>query len=303
MICPNCGSSNNNDSKFCITCGQNLVNVQTIVEHPLKSTEASFQDTSTQYVNKTSIQSEGNFYVNDIPIQSTNINNVATQISLIDYFFIILAVILKPFTSFKEEINKFNSFKNSIIISLIVSGISTLVNLIMSMLNAVMVKSYNFSSGGYKTTWVWENLKELDYLQVIIKNFLVYLGIIVVITVVYYIGGLIAKKQTNFSRLLGVSAISATPMLICTLVLSPLLSLVFTELAMPVKLIGVVYTILLLYEGMNREVLLSGNCKYYFNLACLSILAIIAYYLYIKMFTSSISGGLQDIMDLFGGVK
>jgi hypothetical protein len=69
---------------------------------------------------------------------------------------------------------------------------------------------------------------------------------------------------------------------------------------MPITLIGAIYTIVLIYEGMNNEVLVEGNAKYYFNLVCLSILGIAAYYLYMKLFMSSISGGLEDIMDLFG---
>ena len=111
---------------------------------------------------------------------------------------------------------------------------------------------------------------------------------------------MIVKKQTNFSRLLGIAAIAVAPMLVCSLVLSPLLALIWTKLAMPITLIGAIYTVVLVYEGMNNEVLVEGNAKYYFNLVCLSILGIAAYYLYMKLFMSSISGGLEDIMDLFG---
>lgn len=304
MNCPNCGTSNNVGSKFCIKCGQSLANVQTIIEQPIQQAESSIQEIHTQTINTTSIQNENNFQTVATPTQTTNVSvnsNVSTaKVSFMGYFFIILAVILKPFTTFKEELNKFNGFKNSAVMSIIVSGVATLVNLITTMLNAVMVKSYDWSSGGYKTTWTWENLKELDYLQVVGKNFLIYLGVIVVIAVVYYIASLIVKKQINFSRLLGISALAVAPMLICSLILSPLLSLIWAELAMPITLVGAVYTIVLLYEGMNSEVSLDGNAKYYFNLVCLSILGIAAYYLYMKLFMSSISSGLEDIMDLFG---
>lgn len=304
MNCPNCGTSNNVGSKFCIKCGQSLIDTQTTFEQPIHQSESPVQEVPTQTMNNMPVQNENNFQSTATPIQNIN-NSISsnvptTKVSFMGYFFIILAAILKPFTAFKEELNKFNEFKNSAIMSLIVSGVSTLINLITSMLNVVRVKSFDWSSSGYKTTWVWENLKKLDYLEVIGKNFLIYLGVIVAIAVVYYIASLIVKKQTNFSRLLGISALSVAPMLICSLILSPLLSLIWTELAMPITLVGAVYTIVLLYEGMNSEVLLEGNAKYYFNLVCLSILGIAAYYLYMKLFMSSISGGLDDIMDLFG---
>lgn len=304
MNCPNCGTYNTEGFKFCIKCGQSLAGIETTNKQSVQQRESSPQGVPMQNMNTTSIQSGNNFQTTATSTQTVNtsVNNSvpATKVSFMGYFFIILAVILKPFTAFKEELNKFNGFKNSAILSLIVSGGATLVNLITSMLNVVMVKSYNWSSGGYKTTWVWKNLKELDYLKVIGKNFLIYLGVIVAIAVVYYIASLIAKKQTNFSRLLGVSALAVVPVLICSLILSPLLALIWAKLVMPITLVGAVYTIVLLYEGMNSEVLLEGNAKYYFNLVCFSILGIAAYYLYMKLFMSAISGDIKDIMKLFG---
>lgn len=301
MNCPNCGTSNNVGSKFCIRCGQNLESTQISTEQSVQTTETSFQEVPLQSINNTSIPSENNFQANVAQSQSVNTNTTpAAKVSFMGYFFIILAVILKPFTAFKEELNKFNNFKNSAMMSLVVSGVGTLINLITTMLNSVMVKSYDWSSGGYKTTWTWDNLKEIKYLEVVGKNFLIYLGVIIAIAAVYYIASLIVKKQTNFSRLLGIAAIAVAPMLVCSLVLSPLLALIWTKLAMPITLIGTIYTVVLVYEGMNNEVLVEGNAKYYFNLVCLSILGIAAYYLYMKLFMSSISGGLEDIMDLFG---
>lgn len=301
MNCPNCGTSNNVGSKFCIRCGQNLESTQISTEQSVQTTETSFQEVPLQSINNTSIPSENNFQANVAQSQPVNTNTTpAAKVSFMGYFFIILAVILKPFTAFKEELNKFNNFKNSAMMSLVVSGVGTLINLITTMLNSVMVKSYDWSSGGYKTTWTWDNLKEIKYLEVVGKNFLIYLGVIIAIAAVYYIASLIVKKQTNFSRLLGIAAIAVAPMLVCSLVLSPLLALIWTKLAMPITLIGAIYTVVLVYEGMNNEVLVEGNAKYYFNLVCLSILGIAAYYLYMKLFMSSISGGLEDIMDLFG---
>ena len=210
-----------------------------------------------------------------------------------------MSVILKPFTAFKEELKKFDVFKNSMIMSLIVSGVSTLINLITTMLNAIIVKSYSWSSGKYTTTLVWENLKDLNYVEIIFKNFLIYLGVIFAIAVVYYLASLVVKKQTNFARLLGISSLVVTPVLICSLLLAPILSLIWAELAMPVIIIGLIYTIILLYENMNNEILLEGNVKYYFNLVCLSILAVVIYFLYMKLVIGPATDGLEEIFDLF----
>jgi len=335
MICKNCGKELQNGVKFCTNCGTPVTNANEVINTQPTNTVSSTQTVETTITDTNTIvqnneQAQQVFTQIEQPIQqvtqpieqptnqvvqpmgqpvqqptqtmnNTLNNNIPNnKISFMGYFFIILTVLLKPFTALKEELNKFDGFKNSAIMALIVSGVATIVNLITSMLNVVMIKSYDWSSGGYKTTWTWENLKELNYLEVIGKNFLIYLGIIIAIAAVYYIAGLIVKKQPNFPRLLGISAFAVAPILICSLMLSPLLSLIWAELAMPITLIGAVYTIVLLYEGMNSEVLLDGNAKYYFNLVCLSVLGIAAYYLYMKLFMSSVSSGLEDIMKLFG---
>jgi len=309
MNCSNCGTFNQLGFKFCTKCGQILENTQVIDEPPVQTTEQSFQEVSSQPINSTPIQNENTFQPNVSPTQpmtpNTNTES-ADKVSFMGYFLIILSAILKPFTAFKEELNKFNSFKNSAIMTLIISGASTLIKLITTMITSIRVENYDFDSNGYKTTWVWENLKEIKYLEVVGKNFLIYLGAIAAIAVVYYVASLIVKKQPNFSRLLGIAAIASAPILICSLVISPLLALIWAELAMPITVIGAVYTIVLIYEGINNEVLLEGNKKYYFNFVCLSILGIAAYYLYLKLFMSSISDGLEgleeleDLMDLFG---
>lgn len=317
MNCPNCGNLNQVGSKFCIKCGSSLndfvqpsqtvnANQQFIEQNQGIQTNIPGQNSPVNLTGEKNVMNSSGetLQINDISMMQNNTaasnNNSVSKFSFASYFMLILAVILKPFTAFKNELNKFNDFKNSAILSLIVSVIATLVNLISVMLNTVMVKSFSWSTGDYKTTWVWKNLKDLEYFKIIGKNFLIYLGIIVVIAGVYYIASLIVKKQTNFSRLLGISAIAVVPALVCSLVLSPILALIWDELAMPITVVGALYTFLLIYEGMNNEVLVEGDAKYYFNLVCFSILGIAAYYLYMKLFVSSISGGVDDILDLLG---
>ena len=311
MNCPNCGAVNNPGSKFCIRCGTNIEGVQVQTEQPSQVGTATQQPVNqninpvpSQVTNASVNQNTSNVQVSPNSSQNNQtINNQTTsstnKISIVQYFFIIMSVILKPFTAFKEELKKFDVFKNSMIMSLIVSGVSTLINLITTMLNAIIVKSYSWSSGKYTTTWVLENLKDLNYVEIIFKNFLIYLGVIFAIAVVYYLASLVVKKQTNFARLLGISSLVVTPVLICSLLLAPILSLIWAELAMPVIIIGLIYTIILLYENMNNEILLEGNVKYYFNLVCLSILAVVIYFLYMKLVIGPATDGLEEIFDLF----
>ena len=113
---------------------------------------------------------------------------------------------------------------------------------------------------------------------------------------------LVAKKQIVFSRILGIAATAIVPFLLGSLILAPVISLIYAPLSIVVSVIGFIYTVIILYETINSEISLEGNAKIYLNLICLSILVIVAYYLYVKLFMSGISlpGNTNDILDILG---
>ena len=285
MICPKCGKENANNTKFCVECGKAL-NVETLNND---------QKDSSNMMNSN---------INN-PNNSHNTNNVNKKAltqennnEKMKYPFVILAVILKPHTAFKEELHKFSNLKNSIIMSVIISVCATLITLIQIIFNTVREVSY-FSD---EVTWNWDNLQELDFIQIIGRNFIVYLGIILAIAIVYYMASLVAKKQIVFSRILGIAATAIVPFLLGSLILAPVISLIYAPLSIVVSVIGFIYTVIILYETINSEISLEGNAKIYLNLICLSILVIVAYYLYVKLFMSGISlpGNTNDILDILG---
>lgn len=283
MICQNCGSANQEGSKFCTKCGAELPIQQPNVNQmgPIPN-QASY-----------SFNAEGSQNASINPINQKQPKSI-NKITMKEYFYIVLAVILKPFTAFKEEISKFDNFKNSVILSGIVAILATIISLLKTIYNTVRVTSIWTK----ETQWVWENLKEVNYIKVIGMNLLIYLGIIAAIASVYYIASLIAKKQTNFPRLLGIAAASIVPILVCSMILSPILSMIYVPLGMIISVVGGVYTVILIYETINNEILLEGNAKFYFNLICLSILIVTVYYLYTKTISNSIIKNAGDLLDL-----
>ena len=281
MYCPKCGTQNNENAKFCSSCGYLLMQATQTSEEQVKTVPPVKEDTSTEEKKKT---------VNTVQPTDKKSTNV-------QYFFVMLAALLKPATVLKEDLNKFNQIKSSAIMTLIITAIATIVKLITSMISAVVVREFSWSAGGYTTSIAWDNLSKLNYVDIIVKNFVIFAAIILAIAIVYYVMGLITKKECNFSRLLGISALAIVPFLICSLVLSPLLSAIWATLAVPVTLVGLIYTVIMVYEGMNSELKLESNQKYYVNLICLSILGIAGYYLYANLITESINDSLENFMD------
>lgn len=264
MYCSKCGTENVKDSKFCTKCGASL----------------------------TGETKEKSVLLNQVKDKAGK-----TTMVCLEYLKLIMNFILKPATSLKGEISKLDNFTNSGILALIIAVVSTLVSLINTMINTVVVKQFDWTEG-YVTVWKWENLKDIDYISIIFESLIYVLLVIAVIAGIYYIASLIVKKDVKFPRLIGLTSLSITPLLLTSLVISPILSIVSAEIAAVAVLVGSLYTILMIHETINNEFKLEGNIKYYFNLACYSVLLIISYIVLSKIVFSTITSSANGILDM-----
>ena len=304
MICEKCGVTNNPEAKFCIGCGKplNTQNPSEISMYNLGSMPNSIKQNSEMQVspNMQTMQEQ----TTTISMENTSsINNIGNNvgigsITIKTCFLMLISILLKPYTALKEESKKFTNFKNSFILALFITIFGVLINLIQTIWSVIRVISYDYGTHKKITKFVFENLKEIKFIKVIGQNFLIYLGIIFVIACVFYIAGLIIKKQLNFSKLLGIATTAIVPILLSILLLSPIFGMISNYLATGITIFGGIYTFLLIYEGMNEELKLQGNQKYYFNLICLFILGFATYYLYMKFFLD-VGSDLSDLLDLF----
>lgn len=304
MICEKCGVTNNPEAKFCIGCGKplNTQNPSEISMYNLGSMPNSIKQNSEMQVspNMQTMQEQ----TTTISMENTSsINNIGNNvgigsITIKTCFLMLISILLKPYTALKEESKKFTNFKNSFILALFITIFGVLINLIQTIWSVIRVRSYDYGTHKYITKFVFENLKEIKFIKVIGQNFLIYLGIIFVIACIFYIAGLIIKKQLNFSKLLGIATTAIVPILLSILLLSPIFGMISNYLATGITIFGGIYTFLLIYEGMNEELKLQGNQKYYFNLICLFILGFATYYLYMKFFLD-VGSDLSDLLDLF----
>lgn len=311
MICNKCGMQNMNGTKFCVKCGNALVS-QTVNQQVYQTT--GYQNSSVNPVNNQTQNSVSNSNMGQTMSQQYTNSNVSNPnvnqtvmnqqyqknygntsgITVSECLASSIAFLLKPDSTLKEESSKFDNIKNSMIMTIVVSVLATLFSLIQTMFNVVRVTKY-WSS---EVKWEFSNLKEINYIKTIGTSLLVWIGIILAIAFIYYVVGLILKKKVNFPKLLGISALSIIPIVICSFVLSPLLSLINTSIGLGITVLGFVYTIVLIYEAMNQEIQLEGNLKYYFNLICFSVIVVSIYLIATKLLASSIIG-IDNLLDLF----
>ena len=337
MNCPNCGTLNNQNSKFCIKCGNQLstndaeqmisipINepVSTISHsennmYPGEQIQSNNSDMnymkseynqSTQNINSTDYQSndnvgiQGNVYQRPVYTQTTtqqSVNSGSSNVSTapLNYLMYIIAVLIKPFKSFKDEETKLNNTKQSFILALIISGAMTIINLIKTIFSTVRVVSYSWTKG-YTYSWEWDNLKNIKWLEVIGKNFLIYAGIILAVALVFYLGSLIVKKELNFVKSLSIASTAIIPVVIGAMIISPLVGKIWNPLSVVFTVVSGTYSLIILYELMNDKLKLDEDIKIYFNVVCLGILAVAGYYVYMKLLMSSVTDGLNGLLDLF----
>lgn len=276
MNCKNCGTFNNEGFKYCVKCGNSLetnVNENVVNEQP------------TGVVSTTSVQSQ----------QSTKGDNIL--LCILKY---IISFIIKPFETYKNEEIKLENPKFGLILSGIIATAMMIIKLLISMISAIFVKTLDYSTFEYKTKIEFAGLKELDYLNLIVKNLFIYIGIIVAIAGVYYLASLVMKKSINFIKTLSISASSIIPYVIMGMLVSPILGKIWSPLSVVATIVGVVYSIiifvLLLSENINFD---KKEVTAYFHLVCMTILGTVGYYVYIKIFTSGVVDQIGNYLDMF----
>lgn len=274
-VCPNCGITNLANAKFCIKCGANL-EVNNNMNSELQNN--NFDNGTYNNMNNTN------------NVNSYNNNQVSS--GKLDYVKYLLGSLLKPYDTYKNNESTLGDIKNASILTLIVVGIMTVINLLSTMISAVRHKS--FFSG--EVTWNWDNLGDVEYFKVIGLDLLVYAGIIAAIAGVYYLGSLVIKKNVKFSNLIGAATTSVVPFATCSLLLSPILSMIYSPLGIATTVVGFVYTLVTLIELVNDIVIIDNkNTRIYYHLVCLSTVIIVGGFIAYKVLVNSIFGGLDSL--------
>lgn len=285
MNCKKCGAVNLDGSKFCVGCGADLREKSKVNSSNVEnSNNTNFNintNSSMSPNNNVNINTATNLTSDNLGQTATNVNkqNVKKDKNVngptLNFLMYIVLILVKPFKCFKEEEEKLSYLKNSLILSAIVAGAMTILNLITAMITTVIYKEYSLFSSGYKTTIKFSRLSNLHYGELIFKNLLIYAVIIAAIALVYYLAALVFKKQVNFVKLLAVAASSLIPIVATSMIVSPILGLLWEPLAVIVSALGVIYSVLILINLMDYEISFEEtDLRIYYHLICMGVLVI-----------------------------
>jgi len=213
-----------------------------------------------------------------------------------DYIIFVIAALLKPVTTFKTKLKVHSDFKTIGIFTAVVAFVAMILNLIHQIIAYVripVIEGAGWFGGGTVTghEWYWGNMSELPWLNLIVRNFFIYLGIIVAIALVYFLAGRIVRKDAAFQRALSVATISAIPVILNAFILAPLLGWLHLHLAVMITVITLIYAFALLISGMNQELdLKDDDLRLYVNTACIAILLIIGYFIMVQLAENMLNG-------------
>lgn len=282
MICPNCNSNNIEGSSFCVKCGANLKEIQS--PQPTQSNHKPLINNP-----------ESNIPQQQVVQEAPKIQN--SSVGTINYIAFIIAMLQKPFKTFKAEESKLSDTKNSAMITVIIAALMVVINLVKSMISAVFVKTMDYSTFKYTTTVDFSRLKDLNYLELIGKNLLIYVAVMAGIALVYYIISMIFKKNANYIKMLSISSISLIPFILLGMIVSPLVGFLWNPLAMVATFLGATYTFLIFINLMDEELVFDSlDEKIYFHTICLTIILCAGYYIYTNLIVRSITKSISNFL-------
>lgn len=303
MICPKCGNENINGSTFCIKCGINLKELVSNQNINQQNNENVNVRQDEQIINNLNYNQVNQSTLNQVNNSKENNNQQkfeAAKKTAVHYFKYAKDVLLNPYKTFKEKEVELTKTKNALIFSGILAVVMMLITLLTAMITSIFVKELSAKTFELHTVVKFSNLGDLNYLVLIGRNLLIYAGIIAAIAGVYYIVSLIFKKESKFTKLLSISATSIIPFIALGMILSPILSLIWTPLSIIAKVGGLVYSILVFMSLLKEELSFeTKDLEIKFHLICLTILGTIGYYLYIKLFMAVVNNGLNDLLNMF----
>ena len=196
---------------------------------------------------------------------------------LTESFTFILACLLKPVTAIKNKINEYADVKSAGLLVILVSLCRMIIGLLNNMIGAIFVKQRNFLKGTTSLTVSFDGLKELDYFNIIVKQFVGFIIVVAAVAGVYYVVSCVMKKTVNYFKLVSITTVSFVPMFITGL-LATIIGYIYIPLSVFVVFASLVYSVITFVKSVNDELKLEGDMTVYIQTICLTIVFVITYY-------------------------
>lgn len=289
MKCPNCGKDVKEGAKFCVGCGTSLTDKET------KKVEESTNQKADEVKEKVTAK------VNEVKDAAKRAADSDFMKVVLSSLMFLLNILLKPIKTLKEKIEFYSKPQNSFILAGVVAIATMIIRVVVSFIMALIKKECTASLFGSGTCLtIGEKLKSIDWMGITLKHLLIIVIVMFAISGIYYVASLIAKKTTNFMRILTITSVSLVPACVASYLLVPIFGWINGHFGVVVAIIGFVYSLVIFFTSIKDEFKFKDADKaVYFHLICASVVIVVAYFVgynvLLNTVTNSATSGLGSL--------
>lgn len=213
-----------------------------------------------------------------------------------------LTMLLKnPMDGIEDKSSKkLEDIKFSGLLFIIVVFISSFIGFISSLINIVYSDEKIMVSDGSMSNFVWERLEYYNLFEFFADNLIIYSGIILAISVVYFVGAIIIKKTLDFPKTLGIVSAVLAPSYVMALIVVPILSKISIYCGVFAMFIAMFYPVLILVKYFSDKLKLNNSQYVFVNLICISLILLITGYILKTVLVSALTSSIVGSLGTYG---
>lgn len=263
MKCPNCGNELSDTAKFCTSCGTSIPEAAPAAEaQPAAEPEAPAAEPEAAPAPEAPAPEAAAAAATATAAATAQAPKQSSILPFEQFFKTLFNAGTKPLTGVIEEKERYTAFANSAILSAIVIVVLTILRSVVNCITGFIIDPFIGIGYGILTFFL---------------SFTMFLLLTFGLAGVYYIAGVILKEKWDYSKLLSIAAMSVGVGFLIRSVIAPFCSIIYSNLGTGISMAGLVYMVLMLYEGVNDETGLTGNKKIFVHAACLGITFLITF--------------------------
>lgn len=210
------------------------------------------------------------------PKEAKKIDVDKVDYNIKDVLKIFVKLLIKPGTILKENVEKYSSLRNSLLILLTITIFGAILSLISSSIRTATIVNIDAITGAYSTSFDLSRIANQDFLADLLRGVICSGGYILIVSLVYYGTSFFNNKSVRLGTYIMVNNLSALPLIIALNFLYPIGMLISEYVGLSILVILFIYTIVIFLVGTD-EILTYKDIDYkiMYNLFNLSIIALI----------------------------
>lgn len=192
--------------------------------------------------------------------------------------------LINPVHNMDNNVSKIGDAKNTCILAGIFSLAMMVLNLLTMMLSSIFTRKCDFWTGKCKTKIDFGALGNLDYVELVFKYLFMFALFAFGVAVIYYVVGLVLKKNANYIKILKITLIAMIPSILANLLVGPILGLIWNDLRLFINVLGTIYTLFILTFSLKNELKINSTDELIvYSVVSVTILYIMKYYVFVKL--------------------